>query len=77
MHMVIHSNTGIIHNALQPFHNLKKFSAISLSKYTPVVHKDLAANILWGYPNHRMRFSLISSPRPFPLREPNARQQRF
>ena len=48
MHMVIHSDTGIIHSPFPAIHNLKKFSAISRLKFTPIVHKDLAANILWG-----------------------------
>jgi len=59
MHMVIHRVKGIIHTTFKAIHNLKKFSAISMLKFTPVVHKDLSVNILWGYANHRMRFSFI------------------
>jgi hypothetical protein len=59
MHMVIHRIKGIMHTTFRTIHNLKKFSAISLLKFTPVVHKDLSLNILWGYANHRMRFSFL------------------
>jgi hypothetical protein len=48
MHMVIHRVKGIMHTTFQAIHNLKKFSAISMLKFTPVVHKDLSVNILWG-----------------------------
>ena len=48
MHMVIHRVKGVMHTTFRTIHNLKKFSAISMLKFTPVVHKDLSANILWG-----------------------------
>jgi len=48
MHTVIHRVKGIMHITSGTIHNLKKFSAISMFKFTPVVHKDLSANILWG-----------------------------
>lgn len=48
MHMVIHRVKGLMHTSPRTIHNLKKFSAISMFKFTPVVHKDLSANILWG-----------------------------
>ena len=48
MHRVIHRVKAISHTDCLAMHNLKKFSAISVLKLTPSVHKDLGANILSG-----------------------------
>jgi len=57
MHMLVYSDCRVIHSQPRSFHNLKKFFAISLIKYTPAVHKDIGSNILPGSANYRMIFS--------------------
>jgi hypothetical protein len=46
MHSLINSIWGLIHHFRRAIHNLKKFFAFWLKKYTLVVNKDLPANIL-------------------------------
>ena len=55
--MVIHSTSIFTHINPTAIHNLKKFSAISFFKFTPVVHKDFKVKILPEYRNYRMRFT--------------------
>jgi len=44
MQVLIHRNQTVIHLIWWAIHNLKKFSLISRSLYTPLVNKDLRQN---------------------------------
>jgi abortive infection bacteriophage resistance protein len=46
MHIVINRIPMLMHQIISAIHNLKKFFAFQLRKYTLTVHKELSANIL-------------------------------